>query len=63
MVTVANQSHVDLQNLTADGWWDDDQFIANNLSGSTGIYTLQGKAVSEICSASSGWGFSGVLTG
>jgi hypothetical protein len=63
MVTVANQSHVDLQNLTADGWWDDDQFIANNLSGSTWIYTLQGNAVSEICSASSGWGFSGVLTG
>jgi hypothetical protein len=63
MVTVANHSHVDLQNLTADGWWDDDQFIANNLSGSTWIYTLQGQAVSEICSASSGWGFSGVLTG
>ena len=63
MVTVANQSHVDLQNLTADGWWDDDHFIANNLSGSTWIYTLQGKAVSEICSASSGWGFSEVLTG
>jgi hypothetical protein len=63
MVTVANQSHVDLQNLTAVDWWDDDQFIANNLSGSTWIYNLQGSAVSEICSASSGWGFSGVLTG
>ncbi len=65
MVTVANQSHVDLQNLTAEGWWDADQFIANNLSGSTWIYTLEGKAVSEICSASSSssWGLSGVLAG
>jgi hypothetical protein len=63
MVTVANQSHVDLQNLDADGWWTDDQFIANNLSGNTWIYNLQGGAVSEICSESSGWGFSGVLTG
>ena len=53
MVTVANQSHVDLQNLTAEGWWDADQFIANNLSGSTWIYSLEGKAVSEISSATS----------
>ncbi len=63
MVTLANQSHVDLQNLTAVGWWGDDQFIANTLSGNTWLYTLQGKTVSEICAASSPWTFAGVLTG
>lgn len=62
MVTVANQSHVDLQNLTADGWWSDTEFVASPLDGSTWLYTLAGKQVSEICSATSGWGYSGELS-
>jgi hypothetical protein len=62
MVTVANQSHVDLQNLTADGWWSDTEFVASPLDGSTWLYTLAGKPVSEICPANQDWGFSGVLS-
>jgi hypothetical protein len=62
LVTVANQSHVDLQNLTADGWWSDTEFVASPLDGSTWLYTLAGKQVSEICSATSGWGYSGELS-
>lgn len=62
MVTVANQSHVDLQNLTADWWWSDTEFVASPLDGSTWLYTLAGKPVSEICPANRDWGFSGVLS-
>jgi hypothetical protein len=62
LVTVANQSRVDLQNLTADGWWSDTEFVASPLDGSTWLYTLAGKQVSEICSATSGWGYSGELS-
>lgn len=62
MVTVANQSHVDLQNLTAAGWWSDTEFVASPLDGSTWLYTLAGKQVSEICSATSGWAYSGELS-
>jgi hypothetical protein len=62
LVTVANQSHVDLQNLTADGWWSDTEFVASPLDGSTWLYALAGKQVSEICSATSGWGYSGELS-
>jgi hypothetical protein len=62
LVTVANQSHVDLQNLTADGWWSDTEFVASPLDGSTWLYTLAGKQVSEICSTTSGWGYSGELS-
>jgi len=62
MVTVASKTHVDLQNLTAIGWWGDTQFIANALDGSTLLYNLAGKRVSEICPASSDWVYSGVLS-
>src|ERR1022692_2129045 len=62
MVTVANQSHVDLANLTALGWWNDTQYVANTSDGSAWLFTLAGKPVSEICPESSGWGYSGELS-
>ena len=62
LVTVASKTHVDLQNLTADGWWSDTELIANPLDGSTWLYTLTGKPVNEICSASSEWAYSGELS-
>lgn len=60
MVTVANQSHIDLPNLSALGWWNDNEFVALTPSGSIWLYTLQGHAASELTST---WGFEGVLTG
>ncbi len=62
LVTVASKTHVDLQNLAADGWWSDTELIANPLDGSTWLYTLIGKPVNEICSASSEWAYSGELS-
>ena len=61
MVTVANQSHIDLPNTTVIVWWGDNQFIAPGPNGSTWLYTLAGKPVSAICPTISGWVFSGVL--
>ena len=63
IVTPASHSHVDLQNLALEGWWDNNDILAA-ANASLWIYTLQGKAVSEILPASSPWLFDGdVLTG
>src|ERR1039457_1506663 len=63
IVTLASHSHVDLQNLALEGWWDNNDILAA-ANASLWIYTLQGKAVSEILPASSPWLFDGdVLTG
>jgi hypothetical protein len=63
IVTLANHSHVDLQNLWLAGWWDNNDILAAT-NGSLWIYTLQGKAVSEILPVNSPWLFDGdVLTG
>jgi hypothetical protein len=63
IVTLANQSHVDLPNLALEGWWDNNDILAAT-NGSLWIYTLQGKAVSEILPVNSPWLFDGdVLTG
>ncbi len=63
MVTVANHSHVDLQNLGIAGWWDNNDIVVST-NASLWIYTLQGKAVSEILPATNSWLFdSQILTG
>lgn len=62
MVTVANQSHIDLPNTTIISWWGDSQFIAPGPNGSTWLYTLAGKPVSEICPANPDWGYAGELS-
>ena len=63
IVTLANHSHVDLQNLGLACWWDNNDILAA-ANGSLWMYTLQGKAVSEILPANSHWLFDGdVLTG
>lgn len=75
MVTLANRSHIDIANLQIGGWWGNDEFIAsppdntppppgaNNgfESGSTWIYTLQGKPVSQICPVNTQWMYQGAL--
>ena len=61
MVTVANHTHVDLP-MGIDSWWGDSQFIAPGSNGSTWLYTLAGKPVSEICPANPDWGYAGELS-
>jgi hypothetical protein len=75
IVTLANHSHVDLQNLQLAGWWGNDEIVAyppDNASPppdangyeSWGlwIYTLQGKPVSQIGRANTPWIYQGDLS-
>ena len=47
IVTLANQSHVDLANLQLASWWGDNEIVAD-ANGSLWIYSMQGKAVNKI---------------
>jgi hypothetical protein len=63
IVTLANHSHVDLQNLGLAGWWGNDQIVAyppDNVP--SWIYTLQGKPVSETGRANTPWMYQGELS-
>jgi hypothetical protein len=75
IVTLANHSHVDLQNLGLAGWWGNDEIVAyppDNAppphgangyeSGGSWIYTLQGKPVSQIGRANTPWMYQGELS-
>ena len=75
IVTLANQTHVDLQNLLLMGWWGNDEIVAyppDNTppppntngyeSGPLWIYTLQGKPVSQIGQANTPWMYQGDLS-
>jgi hypothetical protein len=62
IVTLANQSHVDLPGLGLVSWWDSHQILANPTAGSLWIYTLQGKPVSELSPPGTPWNFIGVLS-
>jgi hypothetical protein len=62
MVTVPNQSHVDLPDLSAIGWWNDNEFVALTPNHTVWLYTVQGQAVSEI-SADPAWTFWGLISG
>ena len=59
-MTLANQSHVDLPNLQLASWWDNNEIVAS-ASGGLWIYTLQGKAVSEI-PVNTQWHYQGALS-
>jgi hypothetical protein len=63
IVTPANHSHVDLQNLGLAGWWGNDEIVAyppDNVP--SWIYTLQGNPVSEIGRANTPWMYQGELS-
>jgi hypothetical protein len=60
IVTLANQSHVDLPNLQLASWWNNNEIVAS-ASGGLWIYTLQGKAVSEI-PVNTQWLYQGALS-
>jgi len=60
IVTLANHSHVDLPNLQLASWWDSNEIVAS-ASGGLWIYTLQGKAVSEI-PVNTQWLYQGALS-
>lgn len=62
LVDVPEHSHIDLPNLSILGWWSDNELVALTANQSIWLYTVQGKAVSEI-SANPNWGSCGVLTG
>jgi hypothetical protein len=75
IVTLANHSHVDLQNLQLAGWWGNDEIVAyppDNApppsdangyeSGGLWIYTLQGKPVSQIGRINTPWMYQGDLS-
>ena len=55
MVSVASKTHVDLQNLDAIAWLGNTEFVANTPDGSTWLYTLTGKPISDICPVNSIW--------
>jgi hypothetical protein len=77
MVTLANHSHIDLQNLQLAGWWGSNEIVANYTgpiaspspppgtngyeSGVLWIYTLQGKPVSQIGRVNTPWLYQGAL--
>ena len=63
LVTVSDQSHVDLPNLTDYGWWTDNELLALTPSGDIWIYTIGGQRVSEIYAADSGWWYHGAMLG
>ena len=60
IVTLANQSHVDLANLQLASWWDNNEIVAD-ANGGLWIYTLQGKAVSKI-PVNTQWLYQGALS-
>lgn len=62
LVDVPEHSHINLPNLSILGWWSDNELVALTANQSIWLYTVQGKAVSEI-SANPNWGSCGVLTG
>jgi hypothetical protein len=75
LVTLANHSHVDLQNLGLAGWWGNDEIVAyppdnappppganDYESGGSWIYTLQGKPVSQIGRVNTPWMYQGALS-
>lgn len=57
IVNVANQSHIDLENLQLAGWWGNNEIVA-----SPRIYTLQGKPVSQIGHVNTPWIYQGALS-
>jgi hypothetical protein len=61
LVTLANQSHVDLPNLQLASWWDDNEIVASG-GGGLWIYTLQGKPVSQIVPDNTQWLYQGALS-
>lgn len=61
MVTVASRTHIDL-NLNFVSWWNNTEILANGPGLSFGLYTLQGKAVSEILPVNTPWLFAAVLS-
>jgi hypothetical protein len=62
MVTVPDQSHIDLPNLSFLAWWNDNEFLAIASNQSVWLYTVQGQAVSEI-TADPAWAFWGLISG
>jgi len=62
MVSVPDQSHIDLPNLSVLGWWNDNEFAALTSNQGVWLYTMQGQPVSEI-SADPAWSFSGIISG
>jgi hypothetical protein len=62
MVSVPDQSHIDLPNLSVLGWWNDNEFVALASNQTAWLDTVQGQGVSEI-SADPAWSFSGVVSG
>jgi hypothetical protein len=61
MVTLANHSHIDLQNLQLASWWGNNEIVASATEG-TWIYTLQGKPVSQIGFVNTPWMYQGELS-
>jgi hypothetical protein len=61
VITLANHSHIDLQNLQSAGWWGNNEIVASVTEG-TWIYTLQGKPVSQIGFVNTPWMYQGALS-
>jgi hypothetical protein len=62
MVNVASKTHVDLQNLSAIAWLGSTEFVANPPDGSTWLYSLSGRPITDICPVNSMWSYAGELT-
>ena len=61
LVTLANQSHVDLPNLQLASWWDDNEIVVD-AKAELWIYTLQGKPISQIVPGNTQWLYQGELS-
>jgi hypothetical protein len=62
MVTVANESHIDLSTLYFESWFGDSDVFAANSSGATWLYTLDGKPIIQMNPVASAWQILGVLS-
>lgn len=62
MVDVAAKTHVDLPNLSAIAWLSSSEFVADPPDGSTWLYSLTGKPITELCPAGSVWSYAGDLS-
>ena len=61
LVNVAGKTHIDLQNLNAFAWLSSTEFVANPPDGSTWLYSLTGKPITDICPVNSIWTYTGSL--
>jgi hypothetical protein len=62
MITVANQSHIDLSTLYFESWFGASDIFAAPPSGDTWVYTLDGKPIIQISPVGSPWQILGVLS-